>query len=77
MLCRRLAYFIGHVAAYLVPCPPVHPAMPPDESAPALRRCDWHEIKHDGFRVIARKEGERVRLSWHAWKAWAKLEELP
>jgi ATP-dependent DNA ligase len=21
-----------------------------------------HEIKHDGFRVIARKEGERVRL---------------
>jgi bifunctional non-homologous end joining protein LigD len=21
-----------------------------------------HEIKHDGFRVIARKDGERVRL---------------
>jgi bifunctional non-homologous end joining protein LigD len=24
---------------------------------------EWlHEIKHDGFRVIARKDGERVRL---------------
>jgi bifunctional non-homologous end joining protein LigD len=24
---------------------------------------DWlHEIKHDGFRVIARKNGERVKL---------------
>src|SRR5262249_10400670 len=22
----------------------------------------WHEIKHDGFRVIARKDGNRVRL---------------
>jgi bifunctional non-homologous end joining protein LigD len=22
----------------------------------------WHEIKHDGFRIIARKEGDRVRL---------------
>jgi bifunctional non-homologous end joining protein LigD len=21
-----------------------------------------HEIKHDGFRIIARKDGERVRL---------------
>jgi hypothetical protein len=24
-----------------------------------------HEIKHDGFRVIARKDGDRVRLSHH------------
>jgi bifunctional non-homologous end joining protein LigD len=31
--------------------------------APALRRELWlHEIKHDGFRVIARKMGKRVRL---------------
>ena len=22
----------------------------------------WHEIKHDGFRIIARKDGQRVRL---------------
>jgi bifunctional non-homologous end joining protein LigD len=22
----------------------------------------WHEIKHDGFRIIARKDGDRVRL---------------
>jgi len=24
-----------------------------------------HEIKHDGFRIIARKDGERVRLHSH------------
>jgi bifunctional non-homologous end joining protein LigD len=30
-------------------------------SRPPCRQ--WlHEIKHDGFRVIARKDGERVRL---------------
>src|SRR5262249_5091152 len=29
----------------------------------AVRRCLWlHEIKHDGFRIIARKDGPRVRL---------------
>ena len=25
-------------------------------------RCWLHKIKHDGFRVIARKDGDRVRL---------------
>jgi bifunctional non-homologous end joining protein LigD len=31
--------------------------------APTPSGAEWlHEIKHDGFRVIARKEGERVRL---------------
>jgi hypothetical protein len=38
MLCRHLACLIGHLAAYLVPCPPVHPAVPPDESAEAALR---------------------------------------
>ena len=28
----------------------------------AFRRPVVHEIKHDGFRVIARKDGDRVRL---------------
>jgi ATP-dependent DNA ligase len=31
-------------------------------SAPAFGRSGLHEIKHDGFRVIARKNGKRVRL---------------
>jgi bifunctional non-homologous end joining protein LigD len=30
--------------------------------SPALRGLWLHEIKHDGFRVIARKDGPRVRL---------------
>jgi hypothetical protein len=25
-----------------------------------------HEIKHDGFRIIARKDGKRVKLYSHA-----------
>jgi bifunctional non-homologous end joining protein LigD len=38
--------------------------MPPDEGPSAANRREWlHEIKHDGFRVIARKAGTRVRLS--------------
>ena len=37
--------------------------MPSDQSpAPALGPLWLHEIKHDGFRVIARKDGERVKL---------------
>jgi ATP-dependent DNA ligase len=37
--------------------------VPADESAEAaLRRAVVHEIKHDGFRVIARQDGRRVRL---------------
>jgi ATP-dependent DNA ligase len=32
------------------------------DPSPALRGLWLHEIKHDGFRVIARKDGPRVRL---------------
>ena len=28
-----------------------------------------HEIKHDGFRVIARKDGARVRARWHSGRS--------
>jgi bifunctional non-homologous end joining protein LigD len=43
-------------AGFIPPCLPVKAAAPPSGEA-------WlHEIKHDGFRVIARKDGERVRL---------------
>ena len=42
---------------FVPPCLPTKAPQPPGGDA-------WlHEIKHDGFRVIARKDGERVRLS--------------
>jgi bifunctional non-homologous end joining protein LigD len=41
---------------FVEPCLPSRTACPP--SGP-----EWvHEIKHDGFRLVARKDGDRVRL---------------
>ena len=41
---------------FIQPCLPIKAPKPPTGAA-------WlHEIKHDGFRVIARKDGPRVRL---------------
>jgi bifunctional non-homologous end joining protein LigD len=41
---------------FVPPCLPTKAPQPPTGEA-------WlHEIKHDGFRVIARKDGNRVRL---------------
>ena len=41
---------------FIAPCLPTSAPQPPSGAL-------WlHEIKHDGFRVIARKEGKRVRL---------------
>jgi len=41
-------------AAFIEPCLPSPADKPPSGS-------NWiHEIKHDGFRVIARKDGEAV-----------------
>jgi bifunctional non-homologous end joining protein LigD len=43
-------------SGFVPPCLPTKAQQPP--TGPA-----WlHEIKHDGFRVVARKDGERVRL---------------
>jgi ATP-dependent DNA ligase len=43
-------------AGFVAPCLPTSAPQPPSGD-------DWlHEIKHDGFRVIARKSGDRVRL---------------
>jgi bifunctional non-homologous end joining protein LigD len=43
-------------AGFIAPCLPMTAPRPP--SGPL-----WlHEVKHDGFRIIARKDGERVRL---------------
>jgi bifunctional non-homologous end joining protein LigD len=40
----------------------VPPCLPSDSKAPPSGKEWLHEIKHDGFRVIARKVGERVKL---------------
>jgi ATP-dependent DNA ligase len=43
-------------AGFILPCLPTKAPRPPSGGL-------WlHEIKHDGFRVIARKDGERMRL---------------
>jgi hypothetical protein len=50
-----------HAAAYL-PCR-LHRAVPSTKTDELPSGDPWlHEIKHDGFRVIARKDGDRVRL---------------
>jgi bifunctional non-homologous end joining protein LigD len=40
----------------------VAPCLPINASAPPCGTVWLHEIKHDGFRVIARKDGNRVKL---------------
>jgi len=43
-------------AGFIAPCLPINAPQPPSGE-------QWlHEIKHDGFRIIARKDGKRVRL---------------
>jgi bifunctional non-homologous end joining protein LigD len=43
-------------AGFIQPCLPTKAQQPPSVGV-------WlHEVKHDGFRVIARKNGERVKL---------------
>jgi ATP-dependent DNA ligase len=43
-------------AGFIEPCLPTKASRPPSGGL-------WvHEIKHDGFRIIARKNGERVKL---------------
>ena len=43
-------------AGFIAPCLPTSAPQPPSGD-------DWlHEIKHDGFRIIGRKSGDRVKL---------------
>jgi bifunctional non-homologous end joining protein LigD len=52
-------------AGFIVPCAPTLLETPP--AGP-----NWiHEIKHDGFRIVARKEGARVRLWSRNARDWA------
>jgi bifunctional non-homologous end joining protein LigD len=40
----------------------IPPCLPTKAKEPPSGRLWWHEVKHDGFRILARKEGSRVRL---------------
>ena len=40
----------------------IAPSLPTKADAPPSGGLWVHEIKHDGFRIIARKDGPRVRL---------------
>src|SRR5499427_10467981 len=43
-------------AGFIAPCLPTSASQPPSGE-------EWlHEIKHDGFRIIARKDDKRVKL---------------
>ena len=53
MLCRQRPGALP--AGFIAPCLPINASQPSSG-------VEWlHEIKHDGFRVIARKEGKRVK----------------
>src|SRR5262249_34196852 len=49
----------------------IAPCMPTEASKPPVGPRWVHEIKHDGFRMIARRQGERVRLFSGAGDDWS------
>jgi ATP-dependent DNA ligase len=54
---------VGNYVAYAHPPGRVHRAVPPNQTDKLPSGSQWlHEIKHDGFRIIARKTGPQVRL---------------
>ena len=65
-----LAPYIGrHVVAYLFgafparPAGRLHPTMSAFPRRPPPAGPGWlHEVKHDGYRIVARKQGESVSL---------------
>jgi ATP-dependent DNA ligase len=58
-----IAFTYGHDVAYAYPPSRVHRAVPPNQTDKLPSGGQWlHEIKHDGFRIIARKTGAQVRL---------------
>jgi bifunctional non-homologous end joining protein LigD len=57
--------FKPHPAGFVIPAQPVKASKPPTGT-------DWvHEIKHDGYRMIVRRDGPSVRLySRNAYEDW-------
>ena len=63
--CRQPPIFYTRVHANASACSAgwFHCAVPPDIAPRPPSGEQWlHEIKHDGFRIIARKDGKRVKL---------------
>lgn len=57
---------------HLLPAGFVHPCQPSPVAAPPAGPGWFHEIKHDGHRLLVRREGERVRAftrNGHDWAA--------
>src|SRR3954463_4365308 len=51
---------------FIIPCQPT-----PSKTVPTGP--EWvHEIKHDGFGVVARKDGEKVRLWSRQGRSWTR-----
>jgi bifunctional non-homologous end joining protein LigD len=51
-----MASFRKYPAGFVVPAQPVEREAPPSGA-------DWvHEIKHDGYRMLVRRDGDSVRL---------------
>src|SRR5262245_10100874 len=75
----RLAQRLIHVIAPALPPVRLHRALPSEGGgAPASRAAVLHEIKHDGFRLMAWRDGERVRLftrNGNDWRARFPLIE--
>jgi ATP-dependent DNA ligase len=53
---------VGHLGREAAPAGFIAPCLPTNAPHPPCSDLWLHEIKHDGFRVIARKDGKRVKL---------------
>jgi bifunctional non-homologous end joining protein LigD len=60
----------AHPAGFIEPCLPTRASTVPDGPRWA------YEIKHDGFRFIARREGDRVRVFSRRGRDWADRAPL-
>ena len=50
----------------------LRPALHPDPRPQAAGRADWvHEIKHDGYRLQVRRDGDTVRLFTRRGYDWS------
>ena len=56
------APYLAHVLQRTLPAGFIAPCLPTKTDKLPSGDLWLHEIKHDGFRVIARKDGDRVRL---------------
>src|SRR6266478_2998088 len=60
--CAAIVPNYGHMLERTLPAGFIAPCLPTKTSTPPSGALWLHEIKHDGFRIIARKNGSQVRL---------------